>query len=147
MFLVHASYNTALASWMIVEANQHTSLSLGNMPCSTQLVYLGMSFSLTSRVLFVMILYRNKSKNRISFFVCLLNAVANAFWIPYAHTIHSPALMVRSAVDACLSSLGAIYVCHNRWFASPSQRDASRVQQGHPLKRTAQPPAQQGGFG
>jgi hypothetical protein len=78
-------------------------------------VYGGISFSILSRVVFIILLYINKSQKILSCTVCGLNVVSNSFWLPYAWSISSQPLLIRSGIDCVLSFWGMMYILYNRY--------------------------------
>ena len=104
------------------EASDMTKLPL---PCQTQLVFIGMMFSILSRAVFIVVLVRNRSTNWMSCTVCLLNVCANAFWIPYSLTIGSKALLGRSVTDVAISAGGVFLIVFNVYHAHAQGRHAT----------------------
>lgn len=78
-------------------------------------VYGGIIFSILSRLVFIVLLYINKSQKILSCTVCGLNVVSNSFWLPYAWSISSQPLLIRSGIDCVLSFWGVVYILYNRY--------------------------------
>ena len=93
-------------------------MSIPNIPNISQCIYGGMTFSILSRIVFIVLLYINKSKKILSCTVCGLNVLSNSFWIPYAFSISSKPLMIRSVMDLSLSFFGMSYILYNRYGSS-----------------------------
>lgn len=83
--------------------------------CLTNLVYIGTSLSIISRLCFGVVLWRNKSRNRISLMICCINVASNAFWMPYALDTNTTPVLIRSAADMVISILCGVFVAHNIW--------------------------------
>ena len=92
--------------------------NIPNIPNISQCIYGGMTFSILSRIVFIVLLYINKSKKILSCTVCGLNVLSNSFWIPYAFSISSKPLMIRSVMDLSLSFFGMSYILYNRYGSS-----------------------------
>lgn len=86
-------------------------------------VYAAIVFSMLSRTTFMVLLYRNRSTRLLSCVVCCLNVLSNSFWIPYAWSIDSRPLLIRSGTDGILSLWGMIYILYNRSHPRPVEVD------------------------
>jgi len=81
--------------------------------CLTNLVYIGTSLSILSRLCFGVVLWRNKSRNRISLAICVINIASNAFWMPYALETHTRPVLIRSAADMIISIFCGAFIVRN----------------------------------
>lgn len=81
--------------------------------CLTNLVYIGTSLSIISRLCFGVVLWCNKSRNRISLSICVINVASNSFWLPYAFETNTRPVLIRSAADMVISLFCGAYIVRN----------------------------------
>jgi branched-subunit amino acid ABC-type transport system permease component len=86
-----------------------------------RLVYIGILFSILSRLTFAVLLYRNQSRKRLSMIVCLCTVISNGFWFPYVEHLHARPLILRSIIEMVISSWGVLFILRNRYRDSFSE--------------------------
>jgi len=85
-----------------------------DIQCLTNIVFIGTTLSIASRVGFSIVIWRNKSTNPISMGICMTNVVANGFWIPYALQTRNTPILLRSVSDMIISFVSMCYILRNR---------------------------------
>jgi uncharacterized protein with PQ loop repeat len=96
--------------------------------CLNNLVFMATGLSISSRLLYGIILYRNKSTNSISFMVCGINVISSSFWIQYSLATHTFPLFIRSVCDIIISFLCFFYVGYNKYnYHFHSRNDLSSI--------------------
>jgi uncharacterized protein with PQ loop repeat len=78
------------------------------------LPYTATSISVIGRIIFMFILYKNKSTNLLSLLFCILNISSSSMWIYYSIITHDAPMIVRSSTEISLLTLSAIYISKNK---------------------------------
>jgi uncharacterized protein with PQ loop repeat len=82
--------------------------------------YTATSLSVIGRMIFMFLLYKNKSTNSLSLLFCFLSIVSSSMWIYYSVQMNDTPLITRSSTEITLLFLSAIYIIKNK----VSQRQA-----------------------
>jgi len=82
--------------------------------------YTATSLSVIGRMIFMFLLYKNKSTNSLSLMFCFLSIVSSSMWIYYSVQMNDTPLITRSSTEITLLFLSAIYIIKNK----VSQRQA-----------------------
>ena len=77
--------------------------------------YTATSLSVVGRVIFMFLLYRNKSTNSLSLIFCILSICSSSMWIYYSFKVNDLPMIVRSSIEIALLSLSSIYIVHNKF--------------------------------
>lgn len=78
------------------------------------LPYTATSLSIIARVLFMFLLYKNKSTNSLSLAFCILNMCSSCMWIYYSSKVDDDAMIVRSSTELSFLTASCIYIIHNK---------------------------------
>lgn len=78
------------------------------------LPYTATSLSLIGRLLFMFLLYKNKSRNSISLCFCVLSICSSSMWIYYSVKLNDTPMIVRSATEIILLTFSASYIVRNK---------------------------------
>ena len=78
--------------------------------------YTATSLSIVGRLIFMYLLYRNKSTNSLSLLFCVLNIFSSSMWIYYSIISNDTPMIVRSSADLTLLSLSSIYIIRNKFI-------------------------------
>lgn len=78
------------------------------------LPYTATSISLIGRLLFMFLLYKNKSTNTISFIFCILSICSSGMWIYYSVQTEDVPMITRSSAEITLLTISAIYIMRNK---------------------------------
>jgi uncharacterized protein with PQ loop repeat len=76
--------------------------------------YTATSISVLARMIFMYLLYRNKSTNSYSLAFCILNICSSSMWIYYSVSTEDMAMIVRSSTELSLLSMSAMYIIWNK---------------------------------
>ena len=79
--------------------------------------YAATAISISGRVMFMYLLYTNKSRNTYSLLFCIINMVSSALWITYSNTIDDTPLLVRGSSDLVLFTISSVYIVRNKMTA------------------------------
>ena len=94
----------------------------------------GIVFSFLSRGTFALLLYRNQSKKLLSCTVCAFTILSNSCWLPYALSIHSSPLLIRSAADIIIAAWGCTFILYNRIIRDDTHNGLdTRDNEGSPI--------------
>jgi len=80
----------------------------------TPLPYAAISLSVVGRLIFMFLLYKNKSTNSLSLVFCLLNMASSGMWIYYSTTQHDLPLTLRSCTEITLLTISSVYIVRNK---------------------------------
>jgi uncharacterized protein with PQ loop repeat len=89
-------------------------------PALKVIPYTATSLSVLGRMIFMFLLYKNKSTNSLSLLFCFLSIVSSSMWIYYSVQMNDAPLVMRSSTEITLLFLSAIYIIKNK----VSQRQA-----------------------
>ena len=76
--------------------------------------YTAMSISVIARLIFMFLLYKNKSTNSLSLLFCILSIFSSAMWIYYSIQLNDLPMIFRSSIEITLLSISAIYIIRNK---------------------------------
>lgn len=79
-----------------------------------EIPYIAISLSIIGRLIFMYLLYKNKSTNTFSLIFCLLNISSSSIWIYYSVKANDTALVVRSSTELSLLTISSIYIIRNK---------------------------------
>jgi len=77
--------------------------------------YTAISVSIVARLIFMYLLYTNKSRNSLSLMFCVMNVGSSSMWVWYSVVSGDTPLMVRSSVEMGLLLASAVYIVRNKW--------------------------------
>jgi uncharacterized protein with PQ loop repeat len=76
--------------------------------------YTATSVSIIARMIFMYLLYKNKSTNSLSLVFCVLNICSSSMWIYYSVVSDDMPMIFRSSADLTLLSLSSFYIIRNK---------------------------------
>jgi hypothetical protein len=78
------------------------------------LPYTAISLSVIGRLIFMFLLYRNRSTNSLSLLFCLLNICSSSMWIYYSVQTNDIPMISRSSTEITLLFISAMYIIRNK---------------------------------
>jgi uncharacterized protein with PQ loop repeat len=81
---------------------------------NTPLPYTAISLSVIGRLIFMFLLYRNRSTNSLSLLFCLLNICSSSMWIYYSVQTNDIPMISRSSTEITLLFISAVYIIRNK---------------------------------
>ena len=72
--------------------------------------YTAISLSVVGRLIFMFLLYRNRSTNSLSLLFCLLNICSSSMWIYYSVQMNDIPMISRSSTEITLLFISAMYI-------------------------------------
>jgi uncharacterized protein with PQ loop repeat len=81
---------------------------------NTPLPYTAISLSVVGRLIFMFLLYRNRSTNSLSLLFCLLNICSSSMWIYYSVQTNDIPMISRSSTEITLLFISAVYIIQNK---------------------------------
>lgn len=72
------------------------------------------NISIVARVIFMWLLYTNKSTNTYSLIFCMLSIVSSSMWLKYAIDLSISSLIFRSSSELGLISISMMYILRNK---------------------------------
>ena len=78
------------------------------------LPYTATSLSVIGRVIFMFLLYKNKSTNSLSLLFCMLSISSSSMWIYYSAMNKDMPMIIRSSTEISLLTISAIYIIRNK---------------------------------
>ena len=91
-------------------------------PAHKVIPYTATSLSVLGRMIFMFLLYTNKSTNSLSLLFCFLSIVSSSMWIYYSVQMNDLPLVLRSSTEITLLFISAVYIIKNK----VSQREAQQ---------------------
>ena len=85
------------------------------------LPYTATSLSVIGRVIFMFLLYKNKSTNSLSLIFCMLSISSSSMWIYYSIINNDLPMIVRSSTELTLLSISSIYIIRNKLINNNNQ--------------------------
>jgi len=79
-----------------------------------ELPYTATSLSVFARLIFMYLLYKNKSTNSLSLTFCILNICSSSMWIYYSINMNDLPMIVRSSTELSLLSISTVYIIWNK---------------------------------
>ena len=86
-------------------------------PALKVIPYTATSLSVLGRMIFMYLLYKNKSTNSLSLLFCFLSIVSSSMWIYYSVQMNDTPLVMRSSTEITLLCLSALYIIKNKIVA------------------------------
>jgi uncharacterized protein with PQ loop repeat len=84
--------------------------------------YTATSLSVVGRIIFMFLLYRNKSTNSLSLMCCILSICSSSMWIYYSIKVNDLQMIVRCSFEITFLSLSSIYIIRNKVIDYKIQR-------------------------
>lgn len=81
---------------------------------NTPLPYTAISLSVIGRLIFMFLLYRNRSTNNLSLLFCVLNIGSSSMWIYYSVQTNDIPMISRSSTEITLLFISAMYIIRNK---------------------------------
>jgi uncharacterized protein with PQ loop repeat len=78
------------------------------------LPYTAISLSVLGRLIFMFLLYKNRSTNSLSLLFCLLNICSSSMWIYYSVQMNDVPMISRSSTEIMLLIVSAVYIIRNK---------------------------------
>jgi len=78
------------------------------------LPYTATTVSIIARMLFMFLLYKNKSTNSLSLAFCILNIFSSGMWISYSWYVNDVPMIVRSSTELGLLTASSVYIVKNK---------------------------------
>ena len=78
------------------------------------LPYTATSLSVIGRIIFMFLLYKNKSTNSLSLIFCFLSITSSSMWIYYSVSNKDTPMIIRSSTEISLLTISAIYIIRNK---------------------------------
>jgi uncharacterized protein with PQ loop repeat len=78
------------------------------------LPYTATTLSVIGRVIFMFLLYKNKSTNSLSLIFCMLSISSSSMWIYYSVNNNDLPMIIRSSTEISLLSISAMYIIRNK---------------------------------
>lgn len=82
------------------------------------LPYTATSLSVVGRLIFMFLLYRNKSTNSLSLIFCILSIFSSSMWIYYSVFNNDIPMIVRSSTELTLITISSMYIIRNKWLTT-----------------------------
>jgi uncharacterized protein with PQ loop repeat len=80
----------------------------------TPLPYTAISLSVIGRLIFMFLLYRNRSTNSLSLLFCVLNICSSSMWVYYSVQMNDIPMISRSSTEITLLFISAMYIIRNK---------------------------------
>jgi uncharacterized protein with PQ loop repeat len=78
------------------------------------ILYSAISISIVARLVFMYLIYKNKSTNSFSLSFCVMNIGSSGLWMYYSIQQNDQRLLIRSSCEVGLLLLSSIYIVHNK---------------------------------
>ena len=78
------------------------------------LPYTATSLSVIGRVIFMFLLYKNKSTNSLSLIFCILSITSSSMWVYYSVQNKDMPMIIRSSTEISLLTISSIYIIRNK---------------------------------
>ena len=88
------------------------------------LPYTATSLSVIGRIIFMFLLYRNKSTNSLSLIFCFLSITSSSMWIYYSVSNKDTPMIIRSSTEISLLTISAIYIIKNKLIEYKNKQTA-----------------------
>jgi hypothetical protein len=79
------------------------------------LPYTATSVSIIGRLIFMFLLYKNKSINSLSLLFCILSISSSSMWLYYSVQTQDLPMITRSSTDITLLTISAMYIIKIKW--------------------------------
>ena len=74
------------------------------------------NISIIARIIFMWLLYTNKSTNTYSLIFCMLSIISSSMWLKYAVDLSINSLIFRSSSELGLISISMMYILRNKFI-------------------------------
>lgn len=74
------------------------------------------NISIIGRLIFMWLLYTNKSSNTYSLIFCILSIISSSMWLKYAVDLSISSLIFRSSSELGLISISMMYILRNKYI-------------------------------
>jgi uncharacterized protein with PQ loop repeat len=78
------------------------------------ILYSAISISIVARLVFMYLIYKNKSTNSYSLAFCLMNIGSSGLWMYYSIQQGDQRLLVRSSSEVGLLLVSSVYIVRNK---------------------------------
>lgn len=78
------------------------------------LPYTATSLSVIGRIIFMFLIYKNKSTNSLSLLFCILSIASSSMWIYYSLMNKDMPMIIRSSTEISLLSISCLYIIRNK---------------------------------
>ena len=78
------------------------------------LPYTATSLSVIGRIIFMFLIYKNKSTNSLSLIFCILSIASSSMWIYYSLMNKDNPMIIRSSTEISLLTISSIYIIRNK---------------------------------
>jgi uncharacterized protein with PQ loop repeat len=85
------------------------------------LPYTATTLSVIGRIIFMFLLYKNKSVNSLSLIFCILSITSSSMWIYYSVNNKDTPMIIRSSTEISLLTISAIYIIRNKLIEYKNQ--------------------------
>jgi len=79
-----------------------------------ELPYTATSLSVVARLIFMFLLYKNKSTNSLSLLFCILSISSSSMWLYYSVINKDLPMITRSSIEILLLTISSIYIIKNK---------------------------------
>ena len=84
--------------------------------------YTAISISILARLIFMFLLFKNKSKNNYSLIFCILSIGSSSLWLTYGLDNNDDALLYRSSTEISLLTISILYIIKNKLYGENENR-------------------------
>jgi hypothetical protein len=74
------------------------------------------NISIVARIIFMWLLYTNKSTNTYSLIFCMLSIISSSMWLKYAVDLSITSLIFRSSSELGLIGISMLYILRNKYI-------------------------------
>ena len=74
------------------------------------------NISIFGRLIFMWLLYTNKSENTYSLIFCILSIISSSMWLKYAVDLSITSLIFRSSSELGLIGISMLYILRNKYI-------------------------------
>ncbi len=78
------------------------------------ILYSAITISIVARLIFMYLIYKNRSTNSYSLAFCLMNIGSSGLWMYYSIQQNDERLLVRSGSEVSLLLLSSVYIVRNK---------------------------------
>ncbi len=86
------------------------------------LPYTATSLSVIGRLIFMFLLYKNKSTNSLSLLFCILSISSSSMWVFYSVKNDDLPMIVRSSTEITLLAISTFYIIRNKILAKEQNK-------------------------
>lgn len=79
------------------------------------ILYSAITISIIARLIFMYLIYKNKSTNSYSLAFCVMNIGSSSLWMYYSIQQNDQRLLVRSGSEMGLLLISSVYIVRNKW--------------------------------